>query len=537
MQNVLNSIDVLNTIKQNHNLECADIKQLLFEVENAKVCIPLIGKFSSGKSGLVNGILKLRNKILVEDITPETAIPTEIVYSSNKEYVLVENVDGTNYQMDVKSFRGFEADANTVKFARLYLNISTLSMFPDVMIVDMPGFESGYEIHNRAIDNYLSKSLAYIVCFPADDLTLRTSIIDILKELNLHEMPLCVVITKYDKHKYDFEETFEYLKNQIKEYVNNKNIKYCITAAHDGDTEEILDFLENTQNESQVILSKKYNQIILNKIAELEIYLTETKRKCDLSESELAEEEHNLTNKLEELLTSFNKDREKFNYQIFEIVDGIKSDVLSALHSEEAKLISAAMHGSNINEKLNVIIRGAVTNGINKRFIPKVERYLKHISKNLNGDSIGNVQVSFNINSNFSKNDSTANILASIGAILIGGPIIGGIVAMFMHNANKKKEEQQRREAKRQIQCDLNNNVFPQVLDQVGKGLEEVLKKEIDNINDSIEKKIRNQADILTKSIEDVKKRIEEESVSKTALLSKIEKDLEQLQIIKYKIQ
>ncbi len=69
------------------------------------------------------------------------------------------------------------------------------------------GFESGFEIHNKAIDNYLPKSLVYMVAFPADDLIVRASVGNILKELVLNEMPICVVVTKDDKCNDAFEET------------------------------------------------------------------------------------------------------------------------------------------------------------------------------------------------------------------------------------------------------------------------------------------------------------------------------------------
>lgn len=99
------------------------------------------------------------------------------------------------------------------------------------MLVDMPGFESGFEIHNKAIDDYLPQSLAYIVTFPADDMIVRSSIGEILKELCLHDMPLCIVITKYDKANDDFELVFEKMKESLRRYVGDRKLSIALPAA------------------------------------------------------------------------------------------------------------------------------------------------------------------------------------------------------------------------------------------------------------------------------------------------------------------
>lgn len=198
MEKIIEALDTLQKINNVYDIPIpADsIEQLKHKVLTAKVCTPIIGKFSSGKSALVNTLLGYSRKILREDITPETAIPAEIVYTDTEDSVTIVKNDGTNDSISVQEYRNYEADATTVKCARIKLRNSFLEEIPDVMLVDMPGFESGIEIHNKAIDDYLPQSLAYIITFPADDMIVRSSVGNILKELCLNDMPLCIVITK-----------------------------------------------------------------------------------------------------------------------------------------------------------------------------------------------------------------------------------------------------------------------------------------------------------------------------------------------------
>ena len=55
------------------------VERLMQETETAKVCTPIIGKFSSGKSALLNTLLGYSRKILKEDIIQKDShvIPVE----------------------------------------------------------------------------------------------------------------------------------------------------------------------------------------------------------------------------------------------------------------------------------------------------------------------------------------------------------------------------------------------------------------------------------------------------------------------------
>ena len=244
MERIISSLTQLKGINNAYNLSTEQIDNLQETISEAKVCIPIIGKFSSGKSALVNTLLGYKTEILKRDITPETAIPAELNYSDESEVVHIIKNDGTIEPMAVEAYRSFDADATTVKSAKLYLKNSFLEKIPDVMIVDMPGFESGFEIHNKAIDDYLPNSLAYIVAVPADDMIIRSSIGNILKELCLRNMPICVVITKYDKKNDEFEATFEKMKESLKRYVGDRELTYCFTSWFSGDAEELEEYLE-----------------------------------------------------------------------------------------------------------------------------------------------------------------------------------------------------------------------------------------------------------------------------------------------------
>lgn len=152
MEKIISALNELEEINKTYHISTEEIDSLKQKIETSKVCVPIIGKFSSGKSALVNAILvdSKGKKILKEDITPETAIPAEIVYGNDENVSIIKN-DGSVKNILVEEYKNYVADANLAKCARIQLNNSFLKEIPDVMLVDMPGFESTFDLHDKVI--------------------------------------------------------------------------------------------------------------------------------------------------------------------------------------------------------------------------------------------------------------------------------------------------------------------------------------------------------------------------------------------------
>ena len=535
MEKVVAALEELRGINSAYRISTEAISKLLAEIDEAKVCTPIIGKFSSGKSALVNTLLGYSTGILREDITPETAIPAEIVYSETEEAVTIIGNDGTCKNIEVEDYKSYEADANTVRSARIQLhNEQFLERIPDVMLVDMPGFESGFEVHNKAIDNYLPQSLAYIVTFPADDMILRSSVGNILKELCLHDMPLCVVITKCDKMNDDFELTLEKLKESLRRFVGEREIKYCMTSSRRGDAAELEGFLETIQDKSQLILAEKYKKRVLAIAESTENYLVASLKSSQMSESELDEQEEKLDKQRHALESKFSTEQEAFNLEISGCVSEIKSDVQHALNGEESTLVAMALNKQNIKEHLNTVVRNAVTVSIKKRLIPKIEKYVKHMEKVINAESLEDINVSFAFDAKEADTGMTSTVVSAVaGFLFLNNPIgilIGGIVGLVvkLFGDSKKREE-----ARQRVRAKLQQEVFPQVLREIENGVETAVMKQVKLVNTSIEEEIKNQNDILEKALADVRGRINEEKVNKENLETDIQADLERIGEIK----
>ena len=183
----LEKFKTIKEIYQKYDFSTAlkNIESDITDIMNFKVTVPLVGGFSTGKSSLST------------DITPETAVPAEISYGNGSINYCMK--DGTVSSCRISEMDSVKISANEVNLIKIHINNEFFAKIPDVKIVDMPGFDSGIEIHNRAINDYLPKSLAYIIAVESTEGTIRASILNFLAELKLNKMPVYIVITKSDK--------------------------------------------------------------------------------------------------------------------------------------------------------------------------------------------------------------------------------------------------------------------------------------------------------------------------------------------------
>lgn len=539
MEKIAQILCELENINNTYELSKQDILKLQNEFADAKVCMPIIGKFSSGKTALVNRLLGYNRKLLKEDITPETAVPAEIVGTDDSDSIHVIMNDGTQKEITLEQYHETEFNAEKCRSVCFRLRNNFLREIKDIMLVDMPGFESGYEIHNKAIDNYLPESMAYIIAFPADDMIMRESIRNILKELHLYDEPLCVVITKYDKRNEDFENTFAKLKADLKKYVGEGKIEYCITSSVDSETgvEELKRYLRKTQESAQEIIQKWYVPKVLKVIKDTENYLETVLKSSQLTESELSEKQDRTQRQLTNMNEKVSVEQQDFGTAISQCIEEMKGDVHSALDSELSTFVAMSLNGQEIGDHLNMVVRSAVTESVKKRLLPKIERYMRRVENYISTNSIGDVHVPFYFDAEALNKGTTTAVVAGVAGVLIAGPLLGGIIALLAGLISKKREEKKREEAKREIEMKLRSEVFPKVLDEVGTRIEMEVKKQEATINSSIETELRNQQTTLEKALEDVKTKRKEEGAKKEQLESDVRAKLDRLKELRKDLQ
>lgn len=163
----LSTLDGVMSVRQDCGLDLRKAESLKDAVQNMPLLVPVVGEFSAGKSSLLNALMG--KNILAVAIKAETAIPAELYYSEN-------NYDeGVKQDGSIERIADLSGAAGKYVCVRRHINSQFLRDIEPVVLVDMPGFESSLDSHNKALFNYLDRGTHYAVVIPVNDGTVSRS--------------------------------------------------------------------------------------------------------------------------------------------------------------------------------------------------------------------------------------------------------------------------------------------------------------------------------------------------------------------------
>lgn len=206
-------IEKARTAEVEINGEPAQIQAFAQAVAERELLVPVVGAFSAGKSSLLNAIMG--SSILPMDIKPETAIPTELRHDTH-ERIEAFFTDGRTEQYGVDQLPALQARAEQLKFLRLHLNRPALKELAPLVLVDMPGFNSPLDAHNKAIDRYIGDGVHYLFVVSVEEGALHQQIISNMDQVTVMERGFTVCINKADlKPAADVQGICDYIREQL----------------------------------------------------------------------------------------------------------------------------------------------------------------------------------------------------------------------------------------------------------------------------------------------------------------------------------
>lgn len=347
-------------------------QERLQQVLHAELLVPVIGAFSAGKSTLLNAFIEI--DILPVGIAPETELATELRYSP-EPYVLAVKKDGSEERHSIDALIDINKRSAEYLFVRLFINSPVLKDIVPLVLVDMPGYGSSLENHNKALSYYLPKGVHFIVVTSIEDGNITRAIIGQLEEAQEYGGDFTFVISKSNlRAPEQIEDVRRYINEQIATYfsaghqavpVGDKDVKILFEEIKKVDSEKLfsgiyLPLLKNENNEllNNVILAmnvirrdaresekdlqelEKAMNYLLDKKADAE-QETRSRYSRRLLDSALKSVDHALNNAVDELtMLAINRNnRNTFENHVSEII----RSSLAKTFKREGNDISAAM--------------------------------------------------------------------------------------------------------------------------------------------------------------------------------------------------
>jgi len=479
----------------NQHLNDESIKdQLAFitsRINSFKVIIPIIGKFSAGKSTLLNAYLG--KDYLKVNIAPETAIATELTYGEIEQFTVYFDDDTQPTLHALSTLQDYQPGENA-EYIRVELNNQRLKNRRNVVLVDMPGFDARNKLHQKAIATYLERGDYFVTLFPAD-IPFDNTVVERLEEIYYdHGKDIgCLLSKSARKSAIELEKSIKQIKKTLQERIQDS---FDVTNIETQDKQlyTIKGFemmVDNTANQFDYLLKHRYQSVLSAVITTIEEALkeqssytsntaVEIKNKISGLEQSYAEEQKTLQQLLSELeynLCSVGKEK-------------ITAKISSVLSNNTSRLVSAAK-SNTLSDSMASIVRPVVQIELDELIQKELERFERKLESNetISVDGIGvHLDIPALEKEKFSLSSGT---IAGAISLVVLGPIAGVVIGVLGGLLGKKKDNEAERDA--QIEQQIRGQIVPeaisQIMDTVTEHLSRVMRNFSQQLNITLEQK------------------------------------------------
>lgn len=386
----------------------ADKNALVKELENDScIKVPFVGDFNAGKSSLINSIIG--REILPTNILPETAVSYELFYAAD-EKLEVWLDDKLVQTVSVDQINSLQLTPNNL--VKLYLNNAVVKDWNDrnIVVVDMPGIDSGVEAHNNAILHYVQDGNYFVLVSEAEGGTLRSTTLNFVDEIKKYGASLAIVISKADKKPVEDVANIKAQIEDVAKRIVGPSTQVATASAVNHDFEGVLSILNSI--DANALVESKYQGQVAGLI---DSYIAELGLQMKL----LLADKSDFSTRIEELknaqaLAIENiKKKADMAQSVEGSADDILQDIAVALKSKAA-YIASLLYGqvdSNVlNQEILTIVRPVIVNSFKR----EISEY---------SDVIGGAIQEFTIQVDEIVNDK--NNKALVGAEELVGNLLG----------------------------------------------------------------------------------------------------------------
>lgn len=378
---------------------------LLPKVMETELVVPVIGAFSAGKSSLLNALIN--NEVLPVGIAPETELATELRYSS-EPYLLAIRPDGSQERLEVEALSSINRRSNEFTHLRLYLNSEALRGIAPLVLVDMPGFGSSLENHNKAISYYLPRAVHFVVLTSIEDGNITQSMLRKLDELKTYNTDFTFLLSKCNLRAADqVDEVLAYINDQLSVYFGQHHTAVAV-GNRGGD--ELAQALMSLQPE--VMFSNLFIDALKDQNfdlqAQINLALSMLKKDKAASEETARSLEHALTKIVEQRKDVESDLKERYSGKI---LDKCLRNVDKALNDSLEELASLSKNQHALSGTISDIIRNSLACTIKSELQDVSDSMVDRIASDLITTS--NHMSELDINNNWSE-ELTAKVKFSL---------------------------------------------------------------------------------------------------------------------------
>ena len=399
-------LEVVTDQLQNINIDTSRYKDYILKIKNTELIVPVVGGFSAGKSTLINHYLG--DEILSTSLTPETALATELRYSS-KNYIQAIKSDESFDIFELNQSNEIKDNAAKYKYLKLYLNNDKLKLIEPLVLVDMPGFDSPLELHNHAILNYLNKGIYFVVLTSIEDGNLTKSTLRELQNMVEFGKDFSFCLSKSNlRSENDVRDVEEKINSQLEDYFDFDKKVIPLYQNGGNELEKIL-----TSINTEELFEKIFKQDLKYNYLEIESSINTIISTLKVSKEEVANALIELKNSIKKIISKkesmIEEAQSKYsNNSVDSIIEAVSRELLI---NQDSLVQMALSNKEGFSRELNDIVKNTMIYQVKSKLNEASDDIIKDFSIEIR--DIGASLSSFNFGDNWVNtiSESTTNLL------------------------------------------------------------------------------------------------------------------------------
>lgn len=461
------------------------------EMAGYRVLVPLVGKFSAGKSTLLNALMG--QDLLGVDISPETADASELHYSQN-EHVEGIYLDGTQKAAPNVAATLPSSESNPLWYYRRHIDNPLLKSLGKLVLVDMPGLDSNKFNHEKSIANYIERGEVFVGVL-SSEAVFDESVMRVLREAYGTGKELHLVVTKCGRQS---DEKLQEIRGSLLDFFAGceqlPEIAFVESREGEPGTSDFIALLYQLSSRFNDFFKKRFEPILHDFENQIRRKLQRELKLASCDDVELKQQMAADQKNFARLHETIRSERAALKKRLSgEGVEQVVAEALKALSGSEGSLLSSLESGT-LQQTITSIVRPVVQSEA-KRVLAEAEaEFFRRIERSATGPGTG-LDVNIAIKSPEMKEGDSGNMAAGLGAVLgwiIAGPlgavILGILGKVFGNNKNQVLEENRTL---------IHSQVIPAVLTSVRQQVSMTFAEYADKVADSTQKFVDEQRQAL----------------------------------------
>lgn len=329
-------------------------------VRRAELVVPVVGEFSAGKSSLLNAFLG--KDYLPVGIRPETSLATELRFSKDERIIAVA-ADGSEVKYAVNEIEKIKERAGEYSYLRMYLDNERLRSIEPLILVDMPGFNSPLDLHNKAIMAYLNKGAHYIVLTSVESGTITRSMTRQLEDIREYQRDFSFFLSKANLRSVSESEQ---IASQLKEAVRTSlGLDKDVVPINQNGGESLERIMKELDPDSLVysLFMPSLKQYAYSIDATLNTKITALSKDTSQNDAALEELKKSREKLLQKRERMLNEVTDKYSSQAVDsLVDSVGRDLSSSLD----EFVTAAVNGGQeaLSTAITEVVRHSLVSNV-----------------------------------------------------------------------------------------------------------------------------------------------------------------------------